>query len=49
MSRTAIIIACAALVLAIAGAFGERSNYLRLEKMGAPNVTILELLRHHHQ
>lgn len=47
MNRTALIVACVALVIAIASAFGERSNYLRLNKIDAPNVTALELFRHY--
>lgn len=31
--------------IALAGAFGERSNYLRLNDLGAPQLTLWDLFR----
>ncbi len=38
------IVAILALCVALAAAFGQRTDYLRLQKMGADDVTVREIL-----
>ena len=42
------VLAFAALSIALGAAFGQRSDYLRLQAIGAPQVTILQILGRRH-